>query len=130
MSATGASAGLFASLRQLLSTTLEIAQVRLQLLGNDLEREKLRLFDGLLLAGVGLMLLAVGTVLLCGFVIMLFAEGYRLAALGVLTVAFLSGGILMMRAGGRKLQSPEGMFDATLGELSADRAGLAPREPV
>ena len=58
--------GLFASLRQMLGTVLEIAQVRLALFGNELEQEKLRVFQALLLAGVGLMLLAVGTVLLCG----------------------------------------------------------------
>ena len=125
---TTSSGGLFASLRQLLATTLEIAQVRLQLFGNELEQEKLRIFDGLLLAGIGLMLLAVGTVLLCGFVVLLFAEGYRLAALGVLTLAFVGGGVLLMRAGGQKLRSPGGMFEATLGELAQDRSSLGPRE--
>lgn len=128
MSTTGSSGGLFASLRQLLATTLEIAQVRLQLFGNELEQEKLRLFDGLLLAGVGLMLLTVGTVLLCGFVVLLFAEGYRLAALGVLTLAFVAGGVLMLRAAGHKMRSPGGMFQATLGELAQDRNSLVPRE--
>lgn len=120
--------GLFASLRQMLGTALEIAQVRLQLLGNELEQEKLRIFDGLLLAGVGLMLVAVGTVLLCGLVLMLFADGYRLAALAVMTVAFLWGGVLAMRAGGHRLRSPKGMFEGTLGELAQDRSGLSPRD--
>ena len=128
MSATGSPGGLFASLRQMLGTMLEIAQVRLQLFGNELEQEKLRIFDGLLLAGVGLMLLSVGTVLLCGLVLMLFAEGYRLAALAVLTLAFLAAGVLMMRAGGHRLRSPGGVFQATLAELAQDRGGLAPRE--
>jgi uncharacterized membrane protein YqjE len=107
---------------------LEIAQVRLQLFGNELEQEKLRIFDGLLLAGIGLMLLSVGTVLLCGLVVMLFAEGYRIAALAVLTVAFLAGGVFTMRAGGHRLHSPGGPFQATLAELAQDRGGLAPRE--
>lgn len=120
--------GLFASLRQLLGTVLEIGQVRLALLGNDLERQKMRIFDGLLLAALGLMLVTVGTVLLCGFVVLLFAEGYRLAALGVLTAGFLVAGVLLMRSGGQRLQSPHGMFDATLAELGQDRAALAPRE--
>lgn len=128
MSATGPSAGLFASLRQLLGTVLEIAQVRLQLLGNELEQEKLRVFDALLLAAVGVVLLSVGTVLMCGFVLMLIAEGYRLAALGVLTFAFLGGGALLMRAGGQRLRGPGGMFPATLAEIAQDRSALAPRE--
>jgi uncharacterized membrane protein YqjE len=128
MSGTESPGGLFASLRRLLGTTLEIAQVRLQLFGNELEQEKLRIFDGLLLAGIGLMLLSVGTVLLCALVVMLFAEGYRIAALAVLTLAFLAGGVLTMRAGGHRLHHPGGAFQATLAELSRDRAGLAPRE--
>jgi uncharacterized membrane protein YqjE len=128
MSAAESPGGLFASLRQLLGTVLEMAQVRLQLFGNELEQEKLRVFDGLLLAGVGLMLLGVGTVLLCGFVVMLFAEGYRLAALAVLTVAFIAGGVLMMHAGGQRLSNPAGAFEGTLAELARDRDALAPRE--
>jgi uncharacterized membrane protein YqjE len=128
MSETEPSGGLFASLRRLLGTVLEIGQVRLQLFGNELEQEKLRIFDGLLLAGVGLMLLSVGTVLLCALVVMLFAEGYRIVALATLTLAFLAGGVLAMRSGGHRLQSPGGAFKATLAELSRDRAGLAPRE--
>ncbi|RYF43729.1 MAG: hypothetical protein EOO25_02245 [Comamonadaceae bacterium] len=121
--------GLFASLRQMLGTVLEIAQVRLALFGNELEQEKLRVFQALLLAGVGLMLLAVGTVLLCGFVVLLFAEGYRLAAVGMMTLLFVGGGLLLMRAGGQRLRSPGGFFPETLAELRRDRAGLAPREP-
>lgn len=128
MGTTEQASGLFASLRQLLGTVLEIGQVRLALLGNDLEREKLRIFDGLLLAALGLMLVSVGTVLLCGFIVLLFAEGHRLAALGVLTAGFLGAGVLLMRSGGRRLQSPHGMFDATLAELAQDRAALPPRE--
>ncbi|MEO7643147.1 MAG: phage holin family protein [Ramlibacter sp.] len=120
--------GLFASLRQMLGTVLEIAQVRLALFGNELEQEKLRVFQALLLAGVGLMLLAVGTVLLCGFVVLLFAEGYRLAALGMMTLVFVGGGLLLMRAGGQHLRSPGGFFPQTLAELREDRAGLVPRE--
>lgn len=128
MPATGSPGGLFASLRQMLGTALEIAQVRLHLLGNELEQEKLRIFNGLLLAGIGLMLVAVGTVLLCALVLMLFTEGYRLAALAVLTLAFLAAGVLAMRAGGQQLRNPKGMFEGTLGELAQDRNGLAGRD--
>lgn len=120
--------GLFASLRQMLATLVEIAQVRVQLLGTELEAEKLRIGGGLLLAGVGLMLLTVGTVLLCALVLLLFAEGYRLAALAVLTLAFLAGGAFAVRCAGRRLRNPGGLFAGTLAELADDRAGLAPRE--
>lgn len=130
MSEPGSPRGLFGSLRQLMATALEIGHVRLQLFGNELEQEKLRIFDGLLLAGVGLMLVSVGTVLLCALIILLFAEGYRLAALAVLTLAFIAAGVLAMRAGGQRLRGPGHMFQATLGEVAQDHAGLLapPRE--
>lgn len=126
MNDTPPAAGLFVSLRHMLGTALELVHVRLSLFGNELEQEKLRVFEALLLAGVGLMMLAVGTVLLCGFVLLLFWEGYRLAALGALTLAFVGGGIWLMRAGGQRLRVPGGFFQATLAELRQDRqhAGL------
>ncbi|MES2631919.1 MAG: phage holin family protein [Pseudomonadota bacterium] len=124
MSEADSPRGLFGSLRQLMATALEIGHVRLQLLGNELEQEKLRIFDGLLLAGVGLMLLSVGTVLLCGFIILLFAEGYRLAALGVLTMAFIGAGVWAMRAGGVRMRGTGHLFQATLGEIADDHSAL------
>lgn len=128
MSATGPASGLFASLRQMLATLLEIAQVRLELFGNDLEQEKLRISAALILAALALVLLSLGTVLLCGFVLMLVGPEHRLAALGLLTVACLVGGLLLLRACVQRLRAPGGMFTATLAEIAKDRGGLAPRE--
>jgi uncharacterized membrane protein YqjE len=128
MTEPGAHGGLLVSLRRMLGTLLEIGQVRLQLLGNELEQEKLRIFDGLLLAGIGLMLVTVGTVLLCALVVLLFAEGYRIAALAIMTLAFIAGGVFAMRAGGQRLRGAGHMFQATLGEIAHDREALAPHE--
>ncbi|NDB70761.1 MAG: hypothetical protein EB015_22685, partial [Methylocystaceae bacterium] len=83
----------------MLDTVLEIAQVRLKLLGNELQQEKLRVFDGLMMAIAGLMVLMVGAVLLCALVLMLFAPAYRLAALSVMTLIFLAAGVWLIRAG-------------------------------
>lgn len=117
--------GLFASLRQLLSTLLDIAQVRLELLSTEFELEKRRLFDGLLWAGVAVMLLGLGLVLLCGFVILLLWDGYRLAAVATLALLCLGGGVLTMRYARQRLRSPAGMFNNSLAELQRDQAGLA-----
>ena len=121
--------GLFNSLQRLLATAIEMAQVRLELLGTEVEFEKRRLFDGVLWGGVALLLLGIGLVLLCGFVILLFTEGYRLAAVGVMALLFLSGGALMMRESRRRLQSPKSMFEASTQELAKDRAGLTGSSP-
>lgn len=112
---------------RLLATVLQMAQVRLQLLGTEVELEKRRLFDGLLWGGVALVALGLGLVLLCGFVILLFWEGYRLAAVGGMTVLFLVGGTLMLRHARYRLSNrndSKGMFEASLAELKRDQADL------
>ena len=122
--------GLFASLNRLLSTLLDMAQVRLQLLGTEVELEKRRLFDGLLWGGIAIVVLGLGLVLLCGFIILLFWEGYRLAALGGMTLLFLGGGALMLRHARDRLSnrnSSKSMFDASLNELKRDQTELKAR---
>ncbi|QBK04584.1 hypothetical protein DW355_07120 [Hylemonella gracilis] len=122
------SPGLFASTRKLLDTALECVQVRLALISNEVEQEKLRLFDGLLWAGSALLLLSLGTVLLVAFLVVLFWDSHRLQALGVLTVLFLgSGGGLLCIARAR-LRKPGGMFSASADELGRDRAALREEE--
>jgi uncharacterized membrane protein YqjE len=116
--------GLFASLRRLLSTALEIVQVRLDLLGTEVELEKRRLFDGVLWGAVGLLLLGVGIVLLCGFVILLFWDGYRLAAVGVMALLCLAGSIVLLREARQRLRNPSGIFSASIAELKRDQTGL------
>jgi len=117
--------GLFASLRQLVSTLLDIAQVRLELLGTEIEVEKRRIFDGLLWAGVALLLLGLGLVLLCGFVVLLLWDGYRLAAVATLALLFLGGGALSMQQAKQRLRSPQGVFNTSLTELQRDQSALA-----
>lgn len=113
-----------ASLRRLLGTAVETLQLRLALLSNEIEQEKLRLFDGLLWAGLALLLLGLGALLLCAFVVVLFWDEHRLLALGVLALLFLgTGGWMMFRARSR-LQSRGGLFNSSVTELARDRAGL------
>lgn len=116
--------GLFASLRQLLATALEMAQVRLDLLLTEIEQEKLRILDALLWAGLALLLLGLAVIMLCGFVVVLLWDHYRLATLGVLTVVFLAAGGVLMRAARNRLRSPSGAFHATVEELRSDLAEL------
>ena len=48
------------------------------------------------LAALALVCIALGLVLLCGTVLLLFWEGYRLAACAGLAVVFLGGGALLL----------------------------------
>jgi uncharacterized membrane protein YqjE len=116
--------GLYAASRRLMATVLEMGQVRLELLGTEVELEKRRFFDGLLWGGIALMVLGVGTALLCGFTVMLFAEGYRLAAMGVMTLFFLLLGVLLLLTARHRLRGSGGTFDHSVAELKQDRMEL------
>lgn len=131
MSAPGPrpSSGLFASLRRLLDTALELAQGRLELLQIDLEREKLRLFDGLLQAGIALLLLGIGLALIALLLVLVAPPAWRPLVLAVLVLGFLGGGVALALRARRTLGSAEGAFAATRAELARDRRGLVPPSP-
>lgn len=116
--------GLFSSIRRLLATAFEMAQVRLELLGTEVDLEKRRIFDGLLWGAIALMVVGVGLVLLCELIIYLVWEGYRLATLGVLTLLFLVSGGLLIREARQRLSSSLGLFSASVSELRRDSAEL------
>jgi uncharacterized membrane protein YqjE len=123
------SSGLLASLRQLLGTLLEIAQVRLELISTELEAEKQRWFAALTLAALALVCVALGLVLLCGTVLLLFWEGYRLAACASLTVVFLAGGALLLTQARQRVHQAGGIFRASVAELRRDRGADLPPAP-
>ena len=124
------SGGLFDSSKRALDALLELAQVRLELLGTELQAEKLRLFDALAKAIIALVMLGLALVLALGFVVLLFWEGYRLAAVGVLTVLLAAGGAALLLSARRALNLDDGgPFGLTLGELRRDRAGLQGERP-
>jgi uncharacterized membrane protein YqjE len=114
----------FSSLKQLLSTVLEIAQVRFELAGTELELEKRRLFDGLLWSAMALLCLSVGLALFCGFIILLLWDGYRLAAVGVLALVFIGVGTFLALSARKRMRNQHTMFNASLNELKQDLNGL------
>ncbi len=120
-------AGFLAPLRALADSGLELLRVRLELLGNELEEQKVRITEGLLLAMLGAMLIALAALLVCLFVLVMFWDGYRLQALGVMTVLVVGAGVMLLQAGRRRLRSSGAMFQASLEELRQDRETLARR---
>lgn len=126
---TPSGGGLYHSLRRLVDTAVDILQVRLQLLGSEIEQEKVRLVEAMVQAAIGLVMVALSLVLVLGFVVLLFWEGYRLPAIGVLTLVFAGGGAWLLRNALAKARGPEGgPFALSLSELRRDREGLR-REP-
>ena len=115
---------LFSSIRRLLATVLELAQVRIDLISTELELEKRRVFDGLLWGAIAIVVLNVGLLLACGFVMLVFWDSYRLVTAGVLTAFFLGAGTLMIMGARRRLRSRSGMFRLSLQELERDVSEL------
>jgi uncharacterized membrane protein YqjE len=116
-----AGAGLLGSVRQLLSTVLETVQVRLELLGTELESEKRRLLDVVVLAALALVCLSLGLVLLCAMVVLLVDEAWRLAAAGAMALLMLGTGLALLGRAKWRLRNPSGMFHASAQELARDR---------
>ncbi len=121
---TAAPAGLYQSLRRLLATLLDIGQVRVDLLSAELEREKLRVFDGLVWAAVALLFAGLGLLLLAALLVALAPEAVRLLLLGLLALASLGLALWLMQQARRRLASPAGLAPASRAELAQDRASL------
>jgi uncharacterized membrane protein YqjE len=114
--------GLFDSLRGLFATAFELAQVRLELLINDLQFEKQRLASVALLGLVGLLLIGTGLLLFIGLVLLLFWEQHRLPALAVLMLLCVGSGTALMFAARRRLRG--GLLQTSREELERDRDAL------
>lgn len=126
MNAPPAGGGLLASLRRLVASGLELAQVRLELLSTEIEQEKLRLFEAFIWAAVGLLLLVVGVVLAIGTLALMLQDAYRLPVLAVLSLVLLAAAAWLLRLARDRLRRPGGLFSASVAELSRDRQALGP----
>lgn len=116
--------GIMAAFKRLIATLLDIGQVRLALLGTELELEKRRIFDGLLWGGVSLIVLGVALALLCGFAIQLFAQDQQIVAIGLMALLLLFIGWALMHWARLQLRGNGDAFDLSIAELRQDRMDL------
>lgn len=119
-----AGSGLLASIRRLLSTLTEIATTRLELLGNELYEERLRIEQMLLYFFSALFLLALGVLMLTALIVVLFWDEHRVAALAVLSLIFFVSGTLVAKRFLSLSQTKSRLFSASLAELQKDRMRL------
>lgn len=122
--------GLYASLRRLLGSVFDIVVVRIELAAVELEEEKLRLFDALLRALLGLLLLGIAMVLLVCLVVLVVAETWRVPVVAGLAALFVAAGLWALLASRQRLRSPGGLFSGSRGELQADRDALRGAAPT
>jgi uncharacterized membrane protein YqjE len=119
LSAQPGGEGLFAAAKNLAATLVATGRTRLELLGNEVEAEKLRALRLLLLTQALMFCLGLG-VLLVVMLIMLLLWDQRVAVVGVFTALFLGLAIYFYAAIRRVLQRPEPVFAASLAELQED----------
>jgi uncharacterized membrane protein YqjE len=118
-STPGTRQGLFASLHNLAITLMAMLQTRLELLGNEVEAEKLRILRMLMLVQT-LMFTAIIAALLIVALITLWLWELRLGVLGVFSAIFVVGAVLAYRALMQMVQRDDSAFSTSLGELRDD----------
>ena len=124
--AAGARAGgLFGSVKKLVATLVDIAHTRLELLGNEIHEERVRIQQLWLLAILGVFFFALGVLLATLFVILLFWDSNRLLVMGGFAGLYLVIGIGFAVVVRNRAASGSRLFEASLGELKKDRARLS-----
>jgi uncharacterized membrane protein YqjE len=119
-----ASAGLLSALRAIGGTLNEMLRVRGALFGVELREEIQRRRQMLVLAALGFAFLHTALLLLTFFVVALFWDTHRVAAIGAMAILYLvCGGAAVARLRRDAAASPE-PFAASLGELNRDLDGL------
>lgn len=118
------SPGVIGSLRGLAATAVGVARTRLQLLANELEEQRIRALEMVVLGAVALFCGAMALLLITAFIVIALWDQHRLWALGGLTVLYGVGciaalSVLKGRASGR----PKA-FSASLAELARDEEAL------
>lgn len=119
-----AGSGLMASARRLLASLVSIASTRLELLGNELHEEWLRLTQMLLFTLFALFCFGLGILLLTVFIVVLFWDDHRLAVTGALSVIFFALGLMMVILIRSKAQGKSKLFSTSLAEFARDREHL------
>jgi uncharacterized membrane protein YqjE len=107
-------------------TFLCIVQTRLELLGNELEEERLHVEQTLLYKGVSLLLFGLSIMLLTTFIVVLCWDSQRLLVLGGLAGLYFISGILVWNTSSNLTRKKSRLFSASLAELSNDRDQLMP----
>jgi uncharacterized membrane protein YqjE len=119
MATTPQREGLTASVKSMAATLLAMAQTRLELLGNEVEVEKLRLLRMLLLTQA-LMFTALVAVLLSVSFLTLWLWEFRLGVLALCIAVFSGLAWWAYRSLMQMVQRPESAFASSLTELQED----------
>ncbi|HPT49134.1 MAG TPA: phage holin family protein [Accumulibacter sp.] len=111
--------GVLGSAKGSIATVLSIVRTRLELLGNEIKEEKLRVVRMLLLALVAAFGLLIGALLAIAWLLALYWE-HRVVVLGSFTALFFLIGGLAGQAVRRAMNRPDNLFSSSMAELQED----------
>ena len=121
----GATAGLRGALGQLGGSLLGLLRTRLELAALELDEERDRAIEALVLVHVATLAFAFALLAASTLVVVLFWDTYRIAALCGMTLVYLLIGIAAALRFTRRRPPGARPFAATLAELERDRAWIA-----
>lgn len=119
--------GLLQSIKHLGQSLLGSARTRLDILATEIEEERLRLEQLVLVALAAAVCLGMALVLCVAFVVIYFWDTHRLLAVGLLALAFLALSAVLGAILRTMVKTRPKPFAITRGELAKDVAML--REP-
>lgn len=116
---------LLSSIKGLASTGASIAQTRLELLSLDVQIARSKFLSLLVMIVSALFFLFFGLVMLALLIVIYSWETDRMLALGLLTAAFLSVGLILGLLIAQSLRTMPRLFEASITELAKDREALS-----
>ena len=116
---------LLSSIKGLASTGASIAQTRLELLSIDVQIARSKFISLLVMIISALFFLFFGLVMLALLIVIYSWETDRMMALGLLTWAFLSVGLILAALTMQSLRKMPRLFEASITELAKDREALS-----
>jgi uncharacterized membrane protein YqjE len=116
---------LLSSIKGLASTGASIAQTRLELLSIDVQIARSKFICLLVMIVSALFFLFFGLVMLSLLIVIYSWESDRMLALGLLTGAFLSVGLILAALILQSLRKMPKLFEASIAELAKDREALS-----
>ena len=114
------------SFQRLAGSLLCLVQTRLELLGNELEEERLHIEQTLFYKGIALLFFGLSIMLITVLIVVLFWDSQRLLVLGGLAGLYFIAGLLVWNTSSNLIRKKSRLFSASLAELSSDRDQLTP----
>ena len=116
---------LLSSIKNLVATGASIAQTRLELLSIDVQIARRKFINLLVMIVCALFFLFIGLVMLALLIVIYSWEADRMMALGLLTGAFLTIGLILALLIVQSLRTMPQLFEASITELAKDHEALS-----